>query len=185
MRTWTEKNMPDIDLSEIAFVTGHGVQRARNDIAKELLIRGCDKLLSVDSDVIIPEDALAYLTQEDSDVILCPYMNRYDSRDGWTTLYWDNGDGNMGCNEKNVLWYKDIPHLPKGRVPLKGGGAGCSFIDPKVYWKLEYPYYMWDEYPGGEVSEDIWFCRKVLEAGFRVEGDLRVRCKHIKKEVIG
>lgn len=170
----------DVDL---LFVKGHGVQRARNDIAKAAL-KGYDKLLTIDSDVVVPSNALELMLQEHSanDVLLGVYQNRYDGRKGYSTLYVDMGK-KIATNE-NILSMEKIASLKPGRVKITAGGLGCALIDPHVFRKMSYPYFLWEEKEGWECSEDCYFCFKAEEVGARIRGDLRVLCKHVTKTVL-
>ena len=185
MADYTRLHCPDIELSKPLFVKGHGVQRARNDIAKAALSGGYAKLFSVDSDVVVPENAIELLTQNHGkmDIVSGVYQNRYKGRRGYSTLYVNMGDKRQGDNG-NILSMEKIDELPPGRIDLTCCGGGCILIDTSVFRAIEYPYYYWQEKENWECSEDCYFCFKAAEAGAKIKGDLRVRCKHKMSELI-
>jgi len=178
----------DVELSEPLFLKGHGVQRARNDIALHAVEHGYDKIFTVDADVIPPDDTLMYLTQAHSDVIVGAYGNRYDSRMGYSTCYLRVEDRRI-CDNSNILSMEKIASLPAGRVELNGAGLGCALIDVGTVRELEYPYFYWpeklrDDGSRWECSEDMYFCKKVINAGGKIKLDTRVVCGHKMSRVI-
>lgn len=177
-----------IAVSEPLFLKGHGVQRARNDIALHALEHGYDKIFTVDSDVIPPDESLLFLSQGETDVVVVPYANRYDGRMGYTTCYLKNENRLMGDNN-NILSVEKIQSLPPGRIELNGAGMGCALIDVPLLRRLEYPYFYWTEkmLPNGErceCSEDMYFCRQVVSHGGVIKADTRLFCQHKMSKVI-
>jgi len=175
-------------LEEPLFLKGHGVQRARNDIALYAVENGYDKLFTVDSDVIPPDNALLLLCQGETDVVVGAYANRYDGRMGYSTMYLKDEDPNL-CTNDNILSMEKIASLPKGRVELNGAGMGCALIDVDIFKNMEYPYFFWPEkmHPNGdrwECSEDMYFCQHITPLGYSVKLDTRVICKHKMSKVI-
>lgn len=183
------RDYEDIELSpEPLFLKGHGVQRARNDIALYAINTGYDKIFTVDADVIVPDNALLLLSQGCSDVVVGAYPNRYDSRMGYSTCYLKTESRRM-CDNNNILSMEKIESLPEGRVELNGSGMGCALIDVEMLKQLEYPYYLWEEKlrtdkTRWECSEDMYFCHKVTKAGYTVKLDTRVICQHKMSQVI-
>ena len=178
----------DVELSEPLFLKGHGVQRARNDIALHALENGYDKVFTVDSDVIPPDNALMYLAQDTTDIVVGAYANRYDSRMGYSTMYLKTSHGKQ-CDNNNILSMEKIESLPKGRVELNGAGMGCALIDTDIFRNMEYPYFFWPERmnSGGskwECSEDMYFCQHATALGYSIKLDTRVICKHKVSQVI-
>lgn len=167
------------------YIVGHGVQRARNDIAKLTLSGGYDKLLTVDSDVILPSNALELLLQDHGkiDVLLGVYQNRYKGRKGYATLYVDMGKKRQADNG-NILSIEKIESLKPGRIKITAGGLGCALIDANVFRMMKYPYFLWEEGNNWECSEDCYFCFKAAEAGARIRADIRVLCQHVTKVVL-
>lgn len=63
-------------------------------------------------------------------------------------------------------------------------GMGCVLIDMRVFDEISEPYFKY--YKGspepndgiGTLGEDVWFCEKVLEAGYKIYVDTLVQCKH-------
>ena len=158
-------------------VRGYGAARARNLIAKEALEGAFDAVLMVDSDIILPSDALAFLTQGDCPVVLGTYPRHGDQGGSEVFL-----PGQRDFTDSNRVRFAD---MPRGRFAAKGGGLGCALISTDVFRGLDIPYFKYVEYGDGSVlSEDNYFCCRCSERGFGIQADGRVRCGHIKKGAI-
>lgn len=155
------------------FVKGYGCAQARNKAAKEAIDCGVDYLMFVDSDVILPSNALNCLLQYDSDICVGIYPRRNTSN-GQTEVFLNTS---YNFQDDNNLNLNSIPS--DIRIGVKGGGMGCACIKTSLFKKLEYPYFKYVEYDDGStLSEDNYFCWRAAEAGAKIQCDTRVRCKH-------
>jgi hypothetical protein len=59
--------------------------------------------------------------------------------------------------------------------PVDGIGTGCLLIAREVFEKLKRPFFSYSE--GG--TEDLYFCRRAKEAGYKLHVDLGVICGHM------
>ena len=156
----------------LRIVDGYDCARARNKIAQTSIDLICDKCMMVDSDVVVPKDALGHLLEGDAPVVLGCYLRKDGS--GRAEVFTDV-PGTL-----NVAW----DELPDGRFVAAGGGFGCAMVDVGAFRKLPRPWFAYPEQAdGGFISEDLRFCALAKEHGLRVEADGRVRCKHIGKRV--
>lgn len=154
------------------FVRGYGAARARNLIAEEALSGGFDAVLMVDSDIVLPSDALELLLEGDCPVVLGCYPRR--GEEGGTEIFLP---GMRDFTDANRVMAE---HLPHGRFEAKGGGMGCALIRAEALRSLPRPWFDYVEYPDGAVlSEDNFFCCRCSEHGIRIEADGRVRCGHV------
>lgn len=155
-------------------VGGYDCARARNAIAQMALDWCCDKVMMVDSDIVVPTDALANLMEGDAPVVLGCYRRKDGT--GRAELFAKEDD----LYRDNLMW----DALPGGRFEVSGGGFGCALVDVSAFRKLVRPYFAYPEYTnGGFLSEDFFFCEKAWAKGLRVEADGRVRCKHVGRFV--
>ena len=152
----------------------YGVAQARIRIAEKALEGGYDRLLMVDSDVIVPLDALRHLLDPPVPVVLGSYPFKDNS--GNVVLFkFEKVDG----TDKYAA-----DEVSDGRFDVKWGGLGCAMVDVNVFRKLGKPWFHWDERPNGKhTGEDVWFCRKLREAGYTIQADGRVRCGHVGRFV--
>ena len=158
------------------FVKGYGCAQARNLCAREALDYGAEYLMFVDSDVIIPNDAVNRLVAADSDIALGVYPRR-DTMTGQTEVFLpgDNFLDENNINLSDIYKYQDDPV-----IQVKGGGMGCTLIKTDLFNKVAYPWFKYVEYDNGKVlSEDNYFCwRAKEEADAKIVCDTSVRCYH-------
>ena len=171
----TFKSIYDLDPcgNELSFefVKGYDCARARNDIVQKAMDGGFDYIFMVDSDMIIPQDALQRLLEYPTEICLglCPRKN---TKDGTTCIY---KFGQINYND--AYTYHDLPEEP--RVLVHGGGMACALIKVDVFKDLQYPYFKYVTYDNGsELSEDLYFCSQAKANGYNIFVDTRVRCGH-------
>jgi len=120
----------------------------------------------IDSDVFIPENALALLLQGGKDMS--------------TGIYWTKSD------PPEPVIYKDL-HLgpyfdfPKNALfKIAAAGLGCCLIKTEVFRKVPKP---WFKYVKENISEDFYFFAKAKKHGYDLWCDSRVKCMHLKEDV--
>lgn len=65
-----------------------------------------------------------------------------------------------------------------------GIGTGCMLIKTEVFDRIDEPWFETvDEMPNGKlvsnsVTDDLWFCQKVTDAGFKILADGGIICVH-------
>ena len=164
--------VPEGCIAMFDFVRGYDCARARNLIAKEALEGGFDAVLMVDSDMVLPSDALALLAEGDCPVVLGTYPRRGETAGSEVFL-----TGMRDFTDANRVRFAD---MPDSRFEAKGGGMGCALIRAEALRAVPRPWFLYVEYDGGEVlSEDNYFCDACARAGLRIEADGRVRCGHV------
>ena len=155
------------------FMRGYDCAVARNNIAKIVLAQGFDYVLMVDSDTIVPPDALDVMLDPPVDVVLgfCPRKN---TKDGKTAII------KPGSTSYHDSFY--YSELPDHRIKVKGGGFACALVKATVFNELDYPYF---QYVTNEdcstLSEDFYFCQQAAMYGIDIWADPRVRCGHLAR----
>ena len=162
-------------------VSFYGVDEARNGMAQRALDNGCDYLLMVDSDTVLPSDALVRLIENDVDVCL-GYYTRGPYDDGSTPIV------ELGRPGYDTRLYEDeIAELEEeghSLLEVKAGGMGCALIKTGVFKRLQKPWFVFKRNPDGStLSEDYFFCQKCWSHGIKVHLDTRVACGHIKVRI--
>ena len=111
----------------------------------------------IDTDSIIPRKLLYQLIECGSTVASALYFRKLFPYD--PLMYKKEGDR-----------YNPIREFKYGEIiSVDAVGMGCCLIDTRVFPYLEKPYFKF-EWDGDKViSEDIYFCNKVKEAGFEVK----------------
>ncbi len=90
-------------------------------------------------------------------------------------------DGNIEEGDPPIRHRLDLTeHDPQGLVELTAGGTAGMLIHRDVLEAVGGPH--WFEY--GEISEDLLFCDKAMDAGFTLHCDLGARLGHITTAVV-
>ena len=160
------------------FVKGWGIAYARNLMALEAMKQGCDYLFMVDSDVVVPSDALKMLVGLDisagwyprgTDPLRTNVAKKIQS--GWGDCF--SVEEMEGFAENGV----DL-------IDVKGCGMGCAIIRTQVFERLPHPWFKFEDYPSGNCfGEDYWFCHQARSAGMNVYVSPKVKCGHIRSEL--
>lgn len=161
---------------------GYDVARARNFMARWALEEKVDYLLMVDSDMVLPRDAVANLIADGVDVAL-GFAVRGTSDSGSTAMV------RVGSHDNsNTLSTEDFRKMREDGtdiVEVKRGGMACALVRTRVFDHVKKPwFYYQDNQDGSALSEDYWFCRQCQNAGVKVFVDARVGCGHIKERVL-
>lgn len=166
------------------YVQGYDCAAARNGIVQLGIAKNVDYILMVDSDMVLPRDALINLLEGDKDVALgyCPRRNASNLYDGKTAIY---RFGTASYVDRfHVLEFRDMASRGEHKVAVHGGGMACALIKTSVFEKIEYPWFKWVNYDNGEVlSEDLYFCVQCKHHEIPIYVDTRVGCGHLFRHV--
>lgn len=136
----------------------------RTGLVKETIERHFGHILFIDSDMRFPEDLLDRLKAHKKDIVGVNYKQR--QVDKWAAGF--PSEGKQGIEEVEAL------------------GFGAILIRTEVFIMMEEPWFATPYDGQGFVGEDVFFCRKAIEAGYKVfvDHDLSAEIKHIAtKEV--
>lgn len=150
------------------------ITRKYNAARDMVLQNGYDALMTVESDVIVPKDALKRLAAVDADVAYGLYV----WRGGWP--FWNAYSMLKKRTARSISRDLEQAREAWGKViEVKGVGTGCTLIHRRVleafpFRKADYMNYCCD-----------WtLALDCQEAGFVQKNDLNVICGHIEKEPI-
>ncbi len=151
---------------------GQPIDQARNILATKALESGAEYIMFIDSDVIIPPEAITRMMQHNLDIVSGVYYVRHDpiSAAAWMKSKDDSGKYNP-----------IIKYTENALVEVDAIGFGCVLVHRRVFEKLELPYFKWTVSDDGQtgVSEDFYFCELAKQAGFHIYLDTGVQCEHI------
>jgi hypothetical protein len=152
---------------------------ARNAHVEDFLKSGADILFFLDSDVVPPNDLFdLVLDHEKWSLAGAPYPvfmtpAGVDRPQLVFTAYKGRAGHGLGA--------ADIPK--EGKEFIDGLATGCMFIKREVFDKLAKPYFEFTyeaESRKMVEGEDLGFCRKVNDQGFKFYVDFSKVCKHYK-----
>ena len=177
---------------DFEFVRGYDCATARNSIVQKTIDGGYDLLMMVDSDVTPPRSALVDLMSHDVGFASGFYVRRSDENDGLTCAYRlfdENGRENFNYTLESAYTRDDMAEM-RGRgeylVEIHGCGMGCVLISRETLESLSYPWFDWVNYRDGKrsmLSEDLFFCEKLVSAGIPRYADSRVACGHLFRRI--
>lgn len=157
------------------YVKGYDCAKARNDIVRKALDGAFDYVLMVDSDIVVPEDALINMLEIPAPIVFGVYPRK--NKPGETELF------RRGTWSFEIRYTMDeLNAMDKDRVKIKGSGFGCALINTRVFKELAYPWFKFVSYENNTyLSEDLYFC--MMAENYDLQADLRVKCGHIGRTV--
>ena len=169
-------------------VIGCYVDEARRKMADMAIAGGYDYLMMVDSDMILPPDALSHLREDDVNVAFGWYV-RGQSDEGLTNAVKPGTQGfNGGYYAREIALMAKDHAEGRSTTPLlevKGNGMGCALIRVDLFGRMKRPWFKFIEHNGGPgLGEDYYFCQRCSEIGVRLYVDVRVGCGHIHERVL-
>jgi len=175
VETETVKSLWDLDVPEgynldLQFFYGYQTDQVRNLSAE--WAKRYDYMLSVDSDIVLPKNALTKMLAADKDIISGLYIQRIPNTHT-LEVYMDIPNG--GCTNIPYHLMKD-----RGVVEIAACGMGAALIKSDVFRKMDYPHFYYKSALDHKntVSEDVYFCKKARQAGFTVWADASIQCDH-------
>lgn len=162
--------VPDGYELEFQYFYGYQIDQIRNLIAHWAV--AYDYLFCVDSDIVVPKDALVKMLNANKDIISGLYIQRIPDKK-ILEIYLQAPFGATNANFDDV---KD-----SGIFEIAACGMGCCLINSRVIRTMEYPHFVYKSAinHAHTFSEDIYFCFKARELGFTVWADSSIRCEHL------
>jgi hypothetical protein len=151
---------------------GYQIDQIRNLIAE--WGKNHDYLFCVDSDIVLPDDTLLKMVGWDRDVVSGLYIQRIPGTHT-IEIYEENGYGGVS----NIPWDNIKDHI--GIKEIAACGFGCVLIKSEVLRAMEYPHFVYRSAldHAHTFSEDVYFCQKAREAGFKIWADTTILCEHV------
>lgn len=160
--------------TNIILVDNTYIDSARNTLIDKFLKNPSDYLFFVDSDMIIPQDAIERLMSHDKDMVSGIYFGRSQA-----------GETHAMASIKENNEYRRISSFPKGLIDVDSVGLGCCLIKKQTIEKISElhknkPLFRNKFFSRNEfVGEDFYFCELLKDAGFNIFVDPSVQCGHI------
>ena len=186
--------VPDDVETELRIVHSYNIADGRNALVDIMLKEGFDYIFFVDSDIVLPNNALTdlYGMQWYISTGTSPRkeLDTINNPDPFTTLYWHS--------EKNKTAYSPyfmpFSALKPGRIiQVDCCGLGCTLIRRDLFENLKRPYFFMakEECTKNEdgtdnpycLGEDMYFCRQIVQKGLQIWAHGSVLCGHVGKFV--
>jgi GT2 family glycosyltransferase len=146
------------------------VADARNTAADHALEQGMDYVLFIDDDMVIKPDSRLFtnLIKHDKDITVPLFFHR---RQPYAPLIFKRKVRAGGA----YTTFDNIMDYGKGLIRVDGAGCGVMLIKTEVFKKLDKPYFKHSD----DVGEDLYFCNKAVNAGFKIYCDTSLEVGHI------
>lgn len=150
--------------SAISWVLGSDIPESRNQACADL---GGEWVWFIDDDHSFRDDILLGLLDREVDIVAPICLRRNQP---FLPVACVNGD-----------FMRLDDHAPEALVEVEHTGSSGMLIRRNVIDALSEPWFELGEREGNgnRVSEDVWFCRKAREAGFKIHVDMRQRLAHL------
>ncbi|NCB97929.1 MAG: glycosyltransferase [Bacteroidia bacterium] len=168
--------IPDGCDTSFQYFYGYNIAQIRNLMADTAIRMGFDYLFWIDSDIIIPDDALVKLIESGKQCISGMYIQRREG-EGVPEVYVHNGTGMRNATTAEVSG--------DGVIEVAACGFGCILTSTDILKKVGYPQF---EYKNSldhtyTVSEDVDFCKKAVANGVSIFVDTSIKCGHIGQKI--
>ena len=163
-----------------AFQMGSLVYTSRNELAKYAIKNEVDYVLWLDSDMVFDSDLMERMMQimkdNDLDMLTGLYFRRTSP---YTPVLFDK------LQPKNGHWefsdFKDVPD--KGLFEVGGCGFGCVLMSTEVLISVQGKHgYLFHPMLNG--GEDVSFCWRARDCGYKIMCDPELICGHVGYAVI-
>ena len=163
------------DISENYNVRGTNAVTARNNIIWKMYQGNFTHVFFADSDMVFPAGTLQKLLNHDVDIVGGYYVRK---RNEFLPTAFKLGKRPAGLWEtEHVNEFKEVEAI----------GTGCLLVKRIVFDKVGSPWfeYRWTgEATGKMVTEDMVFCEKAKERGFKIYCDGTIKCGHVNMFII-
>ena len=169
---------PEGDVA-VAMEIGTLVYSSRNDLARKAIAEQADYVFWLDSDMVFPPDTLVRMMRqmkEDEIDILCGlYCRRVEPYTPtiYTQLEFDGG----------LCRYKGLVDIPDKLFEIAGAGFGCVLMSVQPLIDV-FGYYSDAFSPIAGTGEDLSFCWRARQRGYRIWCDPTIPLGHVGRMVI-
>jgi glycosyltransferase involved in cell wall biosynthesis len=159
----------DVELT-FQYFYGYQIDQIRNLIAHWAV--NFDYLFSVDSDIVLPPDALVKMLSHNTDMVSGVYIQRKPGQE-IVEVYRKTQNGG----------YANIPFSelkPQGLHKVDACGFGCVLVKSDVIRKIGYPQFVYKSAldHSHTFSEDVYFCQEAAKHGAKIFVDSTIVCDH-------
>ena len=141
---------------------------ASRNLLREKAVQQYDYFLSLEQDVIPPKDVIERLLAHKKEVLSGMYYTVKDKGLRPLLIVKNPVTGALSyLDSQKILEYNTL-------FEITLCGLGCVLISCKILTQLSFRHVL-----GNKSFDDFWFCKDVLEKGFRLYADPSVLCNHL------
>jgi len=140
------------------------VSKCRNKIVKKAFDWGATHLLMLDDDMTFPDNIVDILLNHNKPIVGALAFKR---RPPYLPVIYQE---NPNYPER----MKVDTDYEKGLIEVAATGAACLLVQMEVFRRMRHPWFDFkpdEQFPGEYVGEDIMFCKKAKELGYKIYVD--------------
>ena len=148
------------DAISLKISQGTLIANQRAELCLDAMREKCTHVLFIDSDMRFPHDMIERLLQHDLDIVATNCARRRMPTGPTAQIYKENGERELVYTMPESTGLQEV-----GSV-----GMGVMLIKANVFAKLAEPWFEtpWRQDKRGYIGEDVFFCKKAREAGFKI-----------------
>ena len=164
----------------LAMQTGSLVYSSREQLTVKAAKADADYVLWLDSDMVFAPDLLermlATLEAGKYDILSGVYYRRVAP---YTPVLFET----LEINENGDAKYTEYKEIPDGIFEAAGCGFGCVLMRSDVFLDVQYRFgHMFT--PIGKNGEDVSFCWRARQCGFKIYCDPSIKLGHVSYQMI-
>jgi hypothetical protein len=148
------------DAVSLKISQGTLIANQRAELCLDAMHEKCTHVLFIDSDMRFPQDMIERLLQHDLDIVATNCARRRMPTGPTAQIYKENGERELVYTMPETTGLQEV-----GSV-----GMGVMLIKANVFAKLAEPWFEtpWRHDKRGYIGEDVFFCKKARDAGFKI-----------------
>lgn len=168
-----------VESSTLTMKTGSLIYESRNALATQALQMEADYVFWLDSDMVFKPDILQRmmdtLRENDLDILTGLYFRRVPP---YSPVLFDRLTiAGVECD------YSEFKTIPDGLFEVGGCGFGCVLMKTDVFFDVQSKFGNMFV-PIGDNGEDVCFCWRARECGYKIMCDPSVICGHVGYSVV-
>ena len=179
LATLTSYGVENTQIS-IWFNLGSLIYTSRNEIAKRALTEGADLVMWFDSDMIFNPDTMIRMLKhidDGHDIVTGIYYRR-------TIPFTPVAFSKMDIDEKEQKsFYEEYDEIPGEPFEVAACGFGCVLMRTEIFTAVFSKFGNMFS-PIGNIGEDIAFCWRARECGYKILADPTIPLGHVGHNVI-
>ena len=170
-----------VDDCAVVFNLGSLIYSSRNTLATKSITMEADYVLWLDSDMVFQPDTLVRmmdtLQKNDLDILTGLYFRRVNP---YTPVLFDRLD----IDGKGRCHWSEFNKIPDEVFEVGGCGFGCVLMKTDVFLDVQSKHHHLFT-PIGETGEDVAFCWRARNCGFKIWCDPSIQLGHVGYTVMG
>lgn len=164
---------------KLAMKSGSLIYTSRNSLAMMAIQMDADFVFWLDSDMVFKSDTLARmmdtLKKNDLDILTGLYFRRVPP---YSPVLFDKLEQNGEITE-----FSEFSKIPDELFEVGGCGFGCVLMKTDVFFDVQSKFGNMFA-PRGNNGEDVAFCIRARECGYKIYCDPSIVCGHVGYSVI-